>query len=153
MKIALFLLLATICLPAVAQTDASSPLPEGLSFVAPAYPRLASDGRIQGTTVTRIRVGKDGKVMEAAVVSGHRIFTKYVVAALKQWRFAPSQEEHEFDVTCRFEFYSDRECLKADGQPATPETIVSVKLPTQVLVQTTEKCWSTTVTTSDPIEH
>src|SRR5207248_10278427 len=106
---------------------------------------------MMGTTVTHIRVGKDGRVIDAKTVSAHPIFANYVLDALKKWRFAPSQEEHEFDVTCRFEFYSPQsdECFKPGGKQTTHETIVSATLPTEILVRTTETCW--TVTTSDPI--
>jgi hypothetical protein len=52
-----------------AQTAGSVPLPQLVTFVAPAYPRLANDGRMMGTTVTRIKVGKDGVVIEADIVS------------------------------------------------------------------------------------
>ena len=90
-------------------------------------------------------------MIEVDTVSGHPFFTKYVLAALKQWNFAPSQQEYVFDVTCQFEFYSPEKCACDDGQPITPETVVSATLPTEVLIQTTEKC--ITITTSDPVEH
>lgn len=134
-----------------AQTSEAVSIPQLVTFVAPAYPRLASDSRMTGTTVTRLTVGKDGRVIEANIVSGHPFFTKYVLAALKQWRFAPSERDYVFDVTCQFEFYSPEKCSREDGQPVTPETIVSATLPTEVLIRTTEKCF--TITTSDPVEH
>ena len=116
----------------------------------PAYPRLANDLRLTGTTVTRIKVGKDGRVLEADIVSAHPIFAKYVLAALKQWRFTSSQQEYLLDVTCRFEFYSPEKCFREDGRPITDETIVSATLPTDVLIRTTEKCYIST--THDPVE-
>ena len=125
-------------------------LPQLVTFVAPAYPRLANDGRMMGTTVTRIIVGKNGEVIEADIASAHPVFAKYVLDALKQWKFVPSEQEYVFEVTCRFEFYPD-ECLREDGKPITPETIVSAKLPTEVLIRTSERC--ITITTSDPVER
>ena len=135
-----------------AQIAGSTRLPALVDFVAPAYPRFANDARMQGTTVTHIKVGTNGSVIEAKIVSAHAVFATYVLDALKRWKFAPSEVEHEFDVTCRFEFYAPEveKCFKADGTPATPETIVSATLPTQVLIRTTERC--ITVTTSDPVE-
>lgn len=146
------LLLAVQSVSGPAQTAGSTRLPALVDFVAPAYPRLANDARLTGTTVTHIKVGKDGSVIEAKIVSAHAVFATYVLDALKHWKFAPSEEEHEFDVTCRFEFYAPdvEKCFKPDGTPATPETVVSATLPTQVLVRTTERC--ITVTTSDPVE-
>jgi hypothetical protein len=40
------------------------------------------------------------------------VFEKYVLDAVKQWRFKPSTEEHSFEVTCRFELYEE-DCEKA----------------------------------------
>ena len=123
--------------------NSSASLPILVSFVAPSYPRIANDARLTGTTVTHIKIGKDGRVIEAKTVSAHPLFAKHVLDALKQWRFAPSDEEHAFDVTCRFEFYDPNadECFAPDGKPTTPETIVSAALPTEILVRTTGKCW------------
>lgn len=144
-------LLSIQCVSMCAQNNSAS-LPILVSFVAPAYPRIANDAWMTGTTVTHIKIGKDGRVIEAKTVSAHPLFAKYVLDALKQWRFAPSDEEHEFDVTCRFEFYDPKadECFAPDGKPKTPETIVSAALPKEILVRTTGKCWIDT--TSDPVE-
>ena len=144
--------LMLLCIQGFAQDSSKEPLPRLVSFVAPPYPRLARDARMTATTVTHIKVGKDGSVTEAKIVSAHPIFGKYVLAALKQWKFSPSAQEHEFDVTCRFEFYSPDidECFKPDGSPSTPETIVSATFPADVLVRISDKC--EIVTTSDPAE-
>jgi TonB family protein len=129
-----------------AQTAGSVPLPQLVAFVAPPYPRAAADtGRMTGTTVTRIKVGKDGAVIEADIVRSHPLFAKYVLDALKQWKFTPSEQEYVFEVICRFELYSPDKCF------TTPETLVSARLPTEVLIRTTEKCITTT--TSDPVEN
>jgi TonB family protein len=145
MRFNLLLLTLFYGFPLLAQTSGSGPLPQLMTFVAPAYPRLARDGRMTGTTVTRVTVGKDGNIIEAVTLSGHPFFARYVLAALKQWKFSASEKDHILDVICRFEFYGDGKCFN------TPETIVSADLPTDVLVRTTEKCIS--VTTSDPTEH
>ncbi len=153
MKIMVLLLgLLTSVVPMCAQTDSSPALPQILTFVAPAYPRLASDGRIMGTTVSRIKVGKDGRVIDATNVKGYQLFVKYVPLALKQWTFSPSEQEHEFEVICKFEFV-DPDVCSSNGQPATPETFVSAKLPTEVLVQTTLKCVTVDTTSSDPVQR
>ena len=114
--------------------------PRLLRFVAPAYPRRANDARMMGTVVTRIRVGKDGRVLQADLVSGHPFFTATVLDALKQWRFTASQEEYTFEVACRFEFYGPDKCFREDGKPITPETLVSAELPTDVLIRATGWC-------------
>ena len=106
LKVWVVAIVSVQCVSACAQNN-SAPLLL-VSFVAPAYPRIASDARMTGTTVTHIKIGKDGRVIEVKTVSAHPLFAKHVLDALKQWRFAPSNEEHEFDVTCRFEFYDPK---------------------------------------------
>jgi TonB family protein len=154
MRVVALLLVIGSLIPVCAQTVKNNSLPQVVTFVAPPYPRLASDGSMTGTTVTRIKVGKDGRVSEADVVSAHPIFAKYVVVALKQWKFTPSEQEYVFEVVCRFEFYgpdSPDQCFREDGEPNTPETVVSARLPTDILIRTTGKC--ITFTTSDPVEN
>jgi TonB family protein len=151
MRVSALLLVIAFVAPIYAQT-AVTPSPRQLvTFVAPAYPRLARDGLMTGTTVTRLKIGKNGQVIDAEVVSGHPFFTKYVLPALKQWRFQPSEQEFVLDVICRFELYSDGKCFRDNGEPITSETIVSAELPTNILVRTTARC--VMVTTSDPVER
>jgi hypothetical protein len=68
-----------LCISAFAQAATpnvtTGSLPQVLRFVAPAYPRRANDARIMGTVVTRIKVGKDGRVLQADLVSGHPFFS------------------------------------------------------------------------------
>jgi hypothetical protein len=59
----------------------------------------------------------------------HPVFEDYVLGALKQWRFMPSDQEHTIQVTCSFEFMDDN-CEGA------PETYVSAELPTVVHIKT-----------------
>jgi TonB family protein len=75
-------------------------VPAVIRFVAPAYPRAAKDSRIYGKTITVIVVGRDGVVTQAQTVVAHPVFEQQVLEALKQWRFARSDQEHRFQVTC-----------------------------------------------------
>lgn len=88
-----------------------------------------------GTTVTRITVTKEGHVSAVLTVSANPVFEKYVLDALKQWRFKPSAQEHTIEVTCQFEFYEE-DCDK----PLTPETQVSAELPNRVTIRTGLQC-------------
>jgi len=147
--LARLLLLMFYLAPVCAQ---AGPAPQIITFVAPVYPQLAAFGGVQGTIVTHIKIGMDGRVKEADVVTGHALFTKNVLAALKQWRFAPSLQEYALDVTSRFEFYSPDGCFeKDDGRRTSAETMVSANLPTDVLIRVPWKC--VTITTSDPVER
>lgn len=142
------LLLMLSLMPAHAQTSAS---PKMVTFVAPVYPQLAAFCGLQGTIVTHIEIGTDGIVKDANVVTGHALFAKSVLAALKQWRFVPSKQEYALDVTFRFEFYSSDGCYENDsGRRGSAETMVSANLPTDVLIRVPWKC--VTVTTSDPVK-
>ena len=117
--------------------DASlNDLPALVTFVAPAYPRAARYQRIMGKTITRITVDRDGVVTYAQTISAHRIFESYVLAALKQWRFRPSEQEHTFQVKCSFAL--DDECEGTSG--ITSETRVSAKLPAFVQIKTGWQC-------------
>lgn len=55
--------------------------------VAPVYPPLARQARIQGTVVLSIVIGKDGEVRDAKVVSGHPMLSPAAIEAVKQWRY------------------------------------------------------------------
>jgi hypothetical protein len=97
-------------------------------------------------------VGKDGSVIDARNLRAHVVFAKHVLDALKQGKCAPSEEEHEFDVTCRFAFYAAdaNACKEANEQSTTPETIVSATLATEVLIRTTGTCITITPPDSVP---
>ena len=88
--------------------------------------------------MTRITVNRDGVVTEARTISAHPVFEKYVLEALKLWRFKASHREHTVQVICSFEF-SD-ECEGTDKHPVTSETNVSAELPTALHIRTGLQC-------------
>jgi TonB family protein len=57
--------------------------------VAPVYPPLARQARIQGTVVLSIVINKDGEVRDLQLVSGHPMLSPAAIEAVKQWRFRP----------------------------------------------------------------
>jgi TonB family protein len=145
MRIVLLLTVLSACLlfaqsPSVTEKD----MPPVVSFVAPAYPRAAKDERKMGKTITRIRVSPEGSVAEAKTVSANAVFEKYVLEALKQWRFQPLEREHTLEVTCSFEFV-ENECEGSSEHPVTSETYVSAELPTVVHIKTGLQCMETSV--------
>ena len=115
---------------------AGADVPTVIKFVAPAYPRAAKDQRIFGKTLTRLAINRDGLVTEAKTIVAHRVFEDYVLDALKQWRFKPSDHEYTLEVTCLFELAEG----KCDLHPITPETHVSAELPTVVHIRTDLPC-------------
>ena len=117
-------------------------MPAVVTFVAPAYPRAAKDQRKMGKTLTRITVNRDGDVTEVKTISAHPVFEDYVLAALKQWPFKASDQEHTFQVTFSFELMDDK-CEGTDKHPVTSETHVSAELPTLVHIKTGLLCIET----------
>jgi TonB family protein len=109
-----FALCLLFCLPhAAAQEPSQAPLevpPEVqrtylLNKVAPIYPPLARQARIQGTVILNVIINKSGDVGNIRLFSGHPMLAPAAIAAVKQWKYRP--------------------CL-VDGQPVEVETRIQV---------------------------
>src|SRR5215831_5794373 len=57
--------------------------------VKPQYPPLAVQARIQGTVVLQAVIGKDRRIGELRLVSGHPMLAGAAMEAVKQWRYRP----------------------------------------------------------------
>jgi periplasmic protein TonB len=55
----------------------------------PAYPPEALDHRIQGVVKISIRIGTDGRVEQAHLISGHPLLAPAAVQAARRWVFKP----------------------------------------------------------------
>lgn len=66
----------------------AEPMP--LSPIIPEYPVLARLSHIQGTTIVRAAVGKDGKVRKVTPLSGHPILLESSINALKHTTYQPA---------------------------------------------------------------
>lgn len=60
------------------------------SSVAPAYPPLAKEARIQGVVRLTEIIGKDGSVQSLQVISGHPLLVPAALEAVKQWMYRPT---------------------------------------------------------------
>ena len=60
-----------------------------LHRVEPEYPEEARQKGIEGPVVVDLDIGRDGRVLEAKVVSGPPLLTQAVIDAVKQWVFKP----------------------------------------------------------------
>jgi protein TonB len=58
--------------------------------VEPAYPMLARQARVRGTVQLHATVGRDGRVRDVKVVTGHPLLRQAAVDAVKQWIYTPS---------------------------------------------------------------
>ncbi|MGA9526944.1 MAG: energy transducer TonB [Terriglobales bacterium] len=57
--------------------------------VAPNYPPLAKQARIQGSVVLHAEIGKDGTIQNLQLVSGHAMLAPAAIEAVRQWRYKP----------------------------------------------------------------
>lgn len=142
MRTALLLTLLSAYLFAQSPSFTEKDVPTVVTFVAPAYPRAAKDQRKMGKTVTRLKVSPEGLVTEVKTVSANAVFENYVLEALKQWRFQPSEREHILEVTCSFEFIQN-ECEGTNLHPIISETYVTAELPSVVHIKTGLQCFET----------
>src|SRR6266511_3381700 len=63
--------------------------PRIIHKVQPAYPAEAKKDKLEGTVLIEVRIGKDGKVADARVKSGHPTLAEAALAAVRQWRYEP----------------------------------------------------------------
>ena len=61
----------------------------------PVYPPLAVMARVQGTVVLQAILGKDGRVQDLKVLSGHPLLVRAAMDAVKTWRYQPTQLNSE----------------------------------------------------------
>jgi protein TonB len=61
--------------------------------VAPIYPPLARQARIQGTVILRIIINQSGEVRDTQLISGHPMLTPAAMEAVKKWRYIPYESD------------------------------------------------------------
>ena len=78
---------------AVAREEYREEPPEPVRQVIPEYPPLAREAEIGGRVVTDVRVGTDGRVLEARVEPGHSVtlLDDAALEAVRQWVFRPAR--------------------------------------------------------------
>ena len=57
--------------------------------VAPNYPPLARQARIQGTVLLQAQISKDGNIENLQLISGHPMLAPAAIEAVKQWKYKP----------------------------------------------------------------
>jgi protein TonB len=60
-----------------------------IKMVPPEYPAAAHNGRISGTVIFSITVGKDGKVAAVRPISGNPMLLPAASRAISQWLYTP----------------------------------------------------------------
>ena len=61
-----------------------------ITRVAPEYPEMARMGHISGTVRMHAIIGKDGKIKQLEVISGHPLLAQAALDAVGQWRYQPT---------------------------------------------------------------
>jgi TonB family protein len=103
--------------PGTPQPDSGQPIPvrvpEGVATgllikkVAPEYPNVARQARVQGQVVMKAVIDKNGDIADLTLVSGHPMLAPAAFAAVKQWKYKPYTRngepvEVETEITVSF---------------------------------------------------
>ena len=70
--------------------------------VSPAYPELAKRMNVAGKVKIEVVITPDGHVKSTRVVGGHPLLVQACEDAVKEWKFAPANEEGTQVVECDF---------------------------------------------------
>ena len=73
------------------RVQVSSSVIQGLLLqkVAPVYPPLARQARIQGSVILKVVINQSGDVESAQLISGHPLLAPAAIEAVKQWAYKP----------------------------------------------------------------
>ncbi len=107
-----------------------------ISHVAPAYPELAKQARIQGTVRLEAVISAEGKVLQLQVVSGHPLLQQAALQAVSQWEYRPTllngkpvEVVSTVDVVFKLDGSAGAEPLPADRSAALLRPVVPVPDP------------------------
>ena len=64
--------------------------PRKVRDVAPVYPEIAQQARIQGYVIIEAVIGTDGRVRDARVLGGRQLLQEAALEAVKQWEYTPT---------------------------------------------------------------
>jgi protein TonB len=64
--------------------------PRRVSSVAPVYPAIARQARVQGTVVIQAVIGVDGDVRDAQILNSVPLLDQAALDAVRQWRYQPT---------------------------------------------------------------
>jgi periplasmic protein TonB len=65
--------------------------PRRIVSVAPVYPAIAQQARVDGEVTIEALIGEDGKVRNAKVIQGKQMLSEAALTAVRQWVFTPTR--------------------------------------------------------------
>ncbi len=106
------------------QVDIKQMSDQLITKVAPAYPPLARQARIQGTVVLKATINKTGDVVNLQLISGHPMLAPAAIEAVKQWKYKPyvlngEPVEVETNVTVNFQLAEPPKQTPSRDEPPT----------------------------------
>jgi len=84
--------------------------PALVTRVAPEYPNIAVNAKIQGVVILEAVVGRDGGVEEVKILRSIPLLDAAAIAAVRQWRYSPlllNGEPQRFVLTVTLSFSLD----------------------------------------------
>ena len=92
--------------------------------IAPEYPPLARQARIQGVVTLKAQLNKSGDVVNLQLISGHPMLAPAAIEAVKQWKYKPyllngEAVDVETTVTVNFTLAGEPPAAGATGENAT----------------------------------
>lgn len=64
--------------------------PAKIRHVAPVYPRIAQDARVEGEVILEATIGTDGRVKDVRVLRSKPLLDRAAIDAVMEWRFTPT---------------------------------------------------------------
>jgi periplasmic protein TonB len=64
--------------------------PTKIHHVAPVYPGIAREAKVEGMVIIEATIGTDGRVKDTRVLRSEPLLEQAAVAAVRQWRFTPT---------------------------------------------------------------
>jgi protein TonB len=64
---------------------------KGIKKIHPPYPPIARAVRASGAVSIQVTISEEGRVIEAAVISGHPLLREAALQAARQWLFQPTE--------------------------------------------------------------
>lgn len=97
--LALALSLVVVFFPAGTRSQENRKL---IKKVDPVYPELARKMNMTGTVKVEITIATDGSVKDVKTLGGNPVLVQAVEEAVKQWKYASSQEETKKALEFKF---------------------------------------------------